>query len=384
MTPSTGVHPMLLALLRGESGESLARLAPAPDEWSALLEAAEHHALTPLLHRALVSTGAADTLPPPARDALAERAAGVAARNLLFADELNEILTLAAQRSLCVAPLRGLALGERLHGDASLRPMGDLDLLVRKHELDAMTVLLRERGYEEIDRRPGFARAFSYTLEFAKHRHGWMIVEPHWTIAYPPFGERVAMDRVWRRCQRGAVAGVETWRLASADLLLHLCLHATHKGAHAPLLWLYEIDRLVRRESAALDWLTFVAEAEAAAMTTLIAPVINIVCNLLYTPVPPGVRDTLGRPPAQARDRWLARLAAPESRADGRESLAALFALPTFGQRARYVGSLLFPSRRFMAIEYGSVGRGALLAAYARRVRFISSHAVKGLARLFF
>jgi len=375
---------MLLALMRGESAESLLRAAPAPDGWSSVLEAAEHHALTPLLHRALVSTGVADTLPPAARKALAEHTAGMAARNLLFASELTEILTAAAARSLCVAPLRGLALAERLHDDPSLRPMGDLDLLVRTHDLDALAALLHERGYEQIDRRPGFARAFSYTLEFAKQRHGWMIVEPHWTIAYPPFGERVAMDRVWRRCDRGAVAGVETWRLGPADLLLHLCLHIAHKGAQAPLLWLYEIDRLVRREGAVLDWLTFVAEAEAAAVTTLIAPVINVVCNLLYTPVPPSVRDTLGRPPARAQDRWLARLAAADGRADGSESLAALFALPTLGQRARYAASLLFPSRQFMATEYGTVGRRALLTAYARRVRFISSHAVKGLARLFF
>jgi hypothetical protein len=373
---------MLLALMRGESADSLLRLAPA-DGWSGVVEEAHRHALTPLLHRALVAGGAGDAVPESARDVLAARAAGVAARNLLFASELAEILTVAAQRSLGVAPLRGLALGERLHDDASVRPMGDLDLLVRKHELDALTALLQERGFGEIDRRPGFARAFSYTLEFAKQRHGWMIVEPHWTIAYPPFGERVAMERVWRRCRRDTVAGVETWRLAPADLLLHLCLHVVHKGAAAPLLWLYEIDRLVRREGATLDWLTFVAEAEAAGVASLVAPLMNIVCNLLYTPVPPGVRDTLGRVPALARDRWLARLASPAG-VDGGESLAALFALPTFGQRARYARALLFPSPQFMTTEYGAVDRRSLVRAYARRLRFVSSHAVKGIARLFF
>jgi hypothetical protein len=181
-----------------------------------VLEAADHHALTPLLHRALLAGGASGALPPFAREAVAERAAGVAARNLLFASELADILTLAAQRSLAVAPLRGLALGERLHGDPSLRPMGDLDLLVRRHELDAMTALLRDRGYEEIDRRPGFARAFSYTLEFAKQRHGWIIVEPH---------RRSGSASRWIACGDGAtVPPWPAWRRGDWRRLTFSCI----------------------------------------------------------------------------------------------------------------------------------------------------------------
>jgi hypothetical protein len=84
------------------------------------------------------------------------------------------------------------------------------------------------------------------------------------------------------------------------------------------------------------------------------------------------------------RDRWLARLASSEGGVEGGESLAALFALPTFGERARYARSLLFPSPEFMATEYGAAGGRSLVVAYARRLRFVSSHAVKGLARLFF
>src|SRR5439155_357127 len=177
-----------------------------------------------------------------------------------------------AAAGIACAPLRGAALAERLYDHASARPAGDIDLLVRKTDLDAVEATLAALGFSAIDRRPGFAREFSYTLELARDAHGGVVVEPHWTLAYPPFADALDMERVWARCRRGRV--------------------------------------------------------------------------------------------------------------DGRESLALLFALPGLRRRARYAAALLFPSPRFMAVEYGVTGRGGLALAYGRRARHVLWEGVKGTARL--
>src|SRR5574337_904267 len=137
------------------------------------------------------------------------------------------------------------------------KPVPDALLMIEpsdKMGFQEVTAILKGLEFGELDHRFGFAQTFSYTLEFFKDQRGRVIVEPHWSIAYPPFVDRVEMDAVWKRCVWGRVVGVDTWLLGRADLLLHLCLHAIHQGKSAPLLWFYEIDRLLRHELTVLDW----------------------------------------------------------------------------------------------------------------------------------
>src|SRR5439155_1490518 len=95
-----------------------------------------------------------------------------------------------AAAGIACAPLRGAALAERLYDHASARPAGDIDLLVRKTDLDAVEATLAALGFSAIDRRPGFAREFSYTLELARDAHGGVVVEPPWTRWTRPAGPR--------------------------------------------------------------------------------------------------------------------------------------------------------------------------------------------------
>jgi len=245
-----------------------------------------------------------------------------------------------------------------------------------------VAAILQRLGYREIDRRPGFAQAFCHTLEFFKDRHGWIIVEPHWTIAYPPFVDRVDMEGVWRRCSRGRVVGVDTWLLAPEDLLLHLCLHLVHRGGTAPLLWSYEIDRLVRQEEAALDWHRLVVTAREAGLESLLSRTLGKVRALLATPLPDRILDQLANAPAPFLEGRLVGLLAGGSSVDGKESLALLFTLKGFRAKLKYALALLFPSPEFMRVEYGLTSETQLGVAYLRRFRFLVWEGCRGIVRL--
>lgn len=199
----------------------------------------------------------------------------VAARNTMLSIELRSLLRAFEDQRVPCAPLRGLELAERLYGDFTLRPVGDLDLLVRKDDLPRAAAILRGLGFREMDQRSGFAEAFSYALAFFKEGHRWILTDLHWTITYRPFVDRVDMDQVWKRCVRGRVVGVETWRLAREELLLHLCLHLMHREGTAPLLWFYEVDRLLRQEREAFDWSRLLSFAQAAGLEFALSRVLG-------------------------------------------------------------------------------------------------------------
>lgn len=376
------VHPFLMSVLREADRDHLLRLAPEDGEWEEVTRDAATHGVLPLVYRALQRSDLVPALPPWVVDRLRGGAVVVAARNLMLFSELRVILRAFEDRQVSCAPLRGLALAEQLYGDITARPMGDLDLLVQKEDLAHVATILRERGFRAMDRRPGFAEAFSYTLEFLKEPGGSVIVEPHWTITYPPFVDTIDMRAIWRRCTRGRVVGVDTWVLRTEELVLHLCLHVAHRNGAAPLLWLYELDRLLRREAEAFDWQQFVSFARQAKLEPLILRVLRQVQALFVTPVPADVleRSALA-PPSSSEGRWV-RLLGQQSRVDGKESFLVFFALKGLRAKLRYAFALLFPSPAFMLTHYGLTRRRQLGPAYVRRVCRLSWESLKGVVAL--
>jgi hypothetical protein len=343
-------------------------------EWETILGQASAHGLTFWLQVLSV-------LPASVQERAHQECLSITARNLALAGELRKLLrTFRDQRIPCI-PLRGLALAERLYGTVPPRPMGDIDLLVRKEDLHRVQAMFRALGFNEMDRRPGFASAFSYTFKFFVERSLMVIVEPHWTIAYPPFVDRLDMEVVWSRCVPACVVGEQTLSLGREDLLVHLCLHLTHRD-DAPFLWLYELDRYIRQESDAMQWDLVLSVSHEVGIERLVRHALNEAVAKLGAPVPADVLDALDGRSSQTRP--LAQRLVETAKVDGVESLATFFAVKGLGAKFRYARALLFPQPSFVMLEYGLTHRRQLPATYARRFCWFSWQAIRGLAHLCF
>lgn len=385
------VHPFLMGLLRGADAEARALSYLNTQAWEQITEDAAQQGLLPILYRWLKVSDSGPMPPVALLDRIKEYIVALAARNALLAHELGSILRACAASGVACAPLRGLALAELLYGDIATRPVGDIDLLVRKENLQEVAAILKGLEFGELDHRFGFAQTFSYTLEFFKDQRGGVIVEPHWSIAYPPFVDRVDMDAVWKRCVRGRVVGVDTWLLGRADLLLHLCLHAIHQGKSAPLLWFYEIDRLLRHELTALDWRQVVFIARETGLELFLTEVLRKVKDLFDSPIPDLVLSELGTRLASrsarvigiSMERLMAHLLAADSCLDGREEFVLLFTMKGLRAKFQYALTLLFPSSQYMLLRYGLTSRRQLPLCYLARVVHLCWEALKGISGLF-
>lgn len=380
------VHPFLFGLLTDEADPGL---VPPPDDaagWALVIEEAEAESLLPFLARWLnATTEQRSTFAPPA-ERIKPILATIAARNLVLAEELTNLLRrFQAERLPCI-PFRGPALAEQLYRDVTVRTMSDLDILVPRTRLSDVGGILADLGYREIDRRPGFARAYSYTLEFVKERPAKICVEPHWTIAYPPCADRVDMDAVWARAVPGTVCGVETLLLSRIDLLLHLCFHLIHKGELAPLLWWHELALVIRQEPDSLDWTQVLHIARQTGQGELLAGLLDEVRALFGSPVPMSILVDLKASAEPASQHFLHRRLTPllrgDSGVDGRESLAHLLTMKGFQAKWRYVCGILFPSQEFMRSHYGLSGRSWLGFRYLARLLYFLREGGRGLAGL--
>ncbi|HEX9743463.1 MAG TPA: nucleotidyltransferase family protein [Nitrospiraceae bacterium] len=359
------VHPFLWTLLRPESGDGHPSLEPDDSAWEAILRDTSEQSLITLLYRSDQESHRTHRLPPSMHNRLKTEMARLTAKNMLLTAELTAILTRCRNCGLACVPLRGLALAEQLHGPGAPRPTGDIDLLVRRADVPVIAGILAALGYAGMEHRPGFAGTFSYTLEFVKDRHGWIVVEPHWTLAYPPFTEALDMEQVWSRCRKGSVIGIDAWRLSDEDLLVHLCFHILHQGDKTPLLWWYELDLLIRQTQASLNWDTITTTAKRSGQSLLVSEVLEALRERFHSPIPQSTLTSLA---AQSSRAPLATLLVHAPGLSGREEFAQFVSLPGFLAKLRYALGLLCPAPDYMIRRYGVRSHTQLGIAYATRL----------------
>ncbi len=130
------------------------------DDWTPIIDDATAHGVVPLLHKALASFD----LP----NEVSERIRDVYLHSMLRAQTIrDDAATIArALRDDGVQPLalKGLHLAFGLYEEPGLRPMNDLDLLVRHDQLDAASEALEAIGY-------GVSPAIGADMDYDGHQH---------------------------------------------------------------------------------------------------------------------------------------------------------------------------------------------------------------------
>ena len=376
------VHPFLMTLLLKGQPEREQLIALPHDSWKTIIEEAITQRVAAILSRWLNQSDHQHLIPTHILNLLTQQVIRQVAWSLVLTKELGRILTAFQRRAITCIPIRGPVFATQFYGDYSMRQMDDLDLFVHREDLSTIKEIFDQLRYAQHEHRPGFLEAFSYSLEFIHPQYG-LIVEPHWTLAYPPFVAVTDMAPVWARTVRQQWMDMDTWALSQEDLLLHLCLHLLHKGEQSPLLWYYELDALIRQQRSLLDWNVFVHQAQAMGQASLIADVLAALTHHFHSTIPDSIISRLLRPSHPFRSipsRPMREQMLAQSSLNGREEFALLCSLQGLRPKIQYACALLFPSAQFMAQRYGPSSPIGLISSYIARVRHLTWEGCKWAA----
>lgn len=276
------------------SDAELAALASAPVDWPALVELAITEGTAPLLLSHLQRLGLLERLPSAARLRLIDVARGVWAANAALATHWGEATAALQQTGVPTLTLKGMALANTVYPERGLRPMADVDLLVRPADRDAALATLRGLGYGT----PGDAAdELGASRSFAELVRAGSRIDLHWHAArYLRFERVVEVDHagLWARARPLVTAEGQSLMLSPEDLLLHLVLHLTLGSDFARVLWYADIDAVVRRYATDLDWRRLEREAERWRIRTLTGWTLRVAASSFGTPLPSGLLDRLG------------------------------------------------------------------------------------------
>ena len=264
--------------------------------------------------------------------------------------------TLAARLDEAGIPfllLKGAALNLSTYDRPELRPMTDIDILIRPSDVSAADQVLMSAGCRAgrpLVRRDFYPRYY-YEREYQIPGPPRCRLEIHAHLFRPlRYMQTVPVEGMWDDPIRAKLGGVDVLLPSNENMVIHLAAHSTIHG-NARLLWLYDIFRFVKAHTDGIDWKRVQEKATAWSLSLAVYRALSHTADLFDDS---KLRDQVAGFSCHAL--WRDRLVLAQAPRDSAHPLAhiAVNVLTTPGVRFRlgYMWAVLFPDRDHMGGVY--------------------------------
>jgi putative nucleotidyltransferase-like protein len=297
--PSVAAWDILLASSSVSPGEShLGRIqsliSPArtqPVDWDAVLQLADQHGVSSLLHQNLSRLG--DSVPSAVQATLRQRHETNVLKSLFLARELICVLDHLDAFGVEVIPYKGIVMSEVYYGDMALRQSGDMDLFVHERDVARIKNAVRDLGYTARVPIPQNAErayvASGYECTF-DHPLGKNLLELQWALQPRFYAVDFDMEGMLGRALSVTVAGRAVKTPSPEDLLLVLSVHAA-KHVWGRLIWLCDIAQILKLET--LNWDRIESRARALGIERILHITLLLANRFLKSPMPAPIEKAI-------------------------------------------------------------------------------------------
>jgi hypothetical protein len=210
-------------------------------------------------------------------------------RNRLLFDRASEAIRALHSAGIEVMVIKGVALTIEYYQDWSLRPMDDVDLLVRYPDARAAIEVLRGQGWKalalfvpEVKLRMQWNERKGFSEETRQYVHAMHFVHPsgqdldlHWNLTPLCLGPDADRD-FWAASKAITFEGQSVRVLDPADQLLHICVHGAAWESVAPIRWIPDALTVIRK-APQLDWKRLLLQARKRKLTLMVSSALDYI-----------------------------------------------------------------------------------------------------------
>lgn len=254
--------------------------------------------LLPLLYHNLNLHGVQE----PVMERLKEEYVQTWYNNELLFHELAALLRSFQAQGIETVVLKGAALALHYYKDVGLRPMGDVDILVRPQQARLAIKLLHEAGWKSIYESPKVLISYQHAVEFSNGRgHRFDL---HWRVLWDGRQE-ISDNDFWESTLPIEINGSPTSILNPTDQLLHVCVHGAAWNDLPPLRWVADAAIIMRTARSEINWERLIKQLRMRRLMLPIRDTLGYLQNFLEVPVPTDVLKTIRNIPASRLERTL-------------------------------------------------------------------------------
>jgi hypothetical protein len=257
------------------------------ENWEALMLLSVRHGTAPLLYHRLKEGHREVIMPSEIKNTLRLSYMSNLARNTKIYHELRNVLRCFNTAGIPAILLKGAHLAADVYGDIALRPMTDLDILVKADDLVRAFDILVDEGYSP-EQHVNIDTVCSVSKHVPKMtgKNG-LRLDLHWTIKGPSFPFPVSAEDLWESAQPLMAEGMDTLVLSREDLLTYLCIHFSllhcFDNSLRPLC---DIHQAIERFRGALDWQKVTKRTHAWRADKSVALSLYLAKKWLHTHIP--------------------------------------------------------------------------------------------------
>lgn len=354
MTSLGESHAIFLLLLQQNSNQKEPFSLPSGIDWGAVIQVANEQYLGPYLFKRLQKKGV--SLPVHHQIELKKAYLRNSGRNMAVMAVFEQLLAELDTANIPVIPLKGLYLAAAYYDNPGERIIGDLDLLVPRHQIATAVEKGQRCGFfahTPIQIDAWLAQKHQIAAQY--HATSKLILEWHWHLMAPQSPGVPPIQDFWQRALPTAVFPKPARTLTREDLILHLAYHiAYHHDFLFGLRSLCDLDLVCQQTG--IGWQKVVERSQSWGLARGLFLVLKLAKTLLNSAIPEWVVNQLqpNQDVEMQLDLAVQQLFVPPEiyqQIPKTQRLAG--GTPGLGQKARKLVQTLFPSPHQLAIRYG-------------------------------
>jgi hypothetical protein len=218
-------------------------------------------------------------------------------RQLKLLKCLQQIAGACQRMNLPVVVLKGGALAYCTYPEPTLRPMGDIDLLVPFETLAKYEQILLDLGYKPVE--------LPFYYDWKNHHHhlapyrlyeDGINIELHWHLVRPNTNSILNIERMFEQAVADKNLPTGVLRLCANDIILHVCLHLLNSfSCRNTLQALCDIVSVINILDHEIKWEEFILKATTQRIASQTYYSLWLICSLSGDIIPASVVRILRR-----------------------------------------------------------------------------------------
>jgi hypothetical protein len=267
-------------------------------DWEYILTIARRHGIANLLYNNIIDRENKSCVPPSIFDRLEKSYHSAAYSNLLFLKEYKDIAHVFNAEQVALLPLKGIDFIKTVYPNIALRTSNDIDILVKKADLNRAKDILLGLGYVQIKTghtaTETFHWVFSRTVAAAS-----VFVELHWDLDIPQSPFKVSVDDFWSRAEIVTSGGTWFYRLSLEDSILFTAFHilraplAGDTRGIISLRGVVDVSEMIKKYGDRINWDAIINRAQQYHVERPVLLVLYLIEEFLHVQVKEDIREEL-------------------------------------------------------------------------------------------
>jgi len=177
-------------------------------------------------------------------------------RNQILSDKAEEILAIFHSADIQTLVLKGLALNRLYYRSSAVRPMADIDLLVKRKNFWDGNKILTSKKWQTGEKKLSLHYEIAPSCQFVDQTDGSEL-DLHWQIMRDCWNANET-KALWVEAIPVNIGDTKTLALSHTHQLFHICWHGARYNFVPPIRWVADAVLILRNAESNIEWDKFV------------------------------------------------------------------------------------------------------------------------------